>query len=394
MMTLSPEQAAAIAQGAYLMRESAIGDFAVNSRDKFLGCANIFQTVDTSRFQGRSGASRYRPLSGFGYIAEGIGEFEKHILCATRGTETLADWLTDGNVGMQSGPSGLQVHIGFNQTWKSYIDEVRTFLRGKHPAHIHCVGHSLGGALAMLNADYFTATKAADGVSVYTFGAPRVGGHSFVTNLTRQIGVDSGSKVSRVFRVSHVADPVPMIPTFPFLHAPHAAPSYVLGDGLLSFAAHKMAKSYQPRVAGLTWDTFPNDATQISDDKVEAWLTSASGAGAIKMYSANALHMIGLALKWLLKKAGLLVGAVISAGTVAFTLLDRISWMLEKCAQLNSELDFYTTQFILATMRFLGRTVNAAQQLTRAYLRWVFDLLFSAINGAASLALAVANRAE
>jgi len=385
MPTLTPKQAAAIAGGVYGLRERTLAQAA--ARHVELGCESLFQVQENSRFQGRSGALLYKPLSGFGYLAEGVGEFKGQILCATRGTDSIADWLTDGSVGMQQGPSGSQVHIGFHNTFKSYITEVRDFLRGKNPTHIHCVGHSLGGALAMLNADYFTANKVA-AVSVYTFGAPRVGSNTFSSELTRRLGADN------VFRVSHIADPVTMIPTFPFVHAPHALPSFVVGSGLFSFAAHKMVKSYVPAVEQLSWGSFPTDAMAVSDEKIQEWLTASNGAGAVKMYSAYALQMIGAALKWILKKIGMLLGTVITAATGAFTLLDRLAWMISKGVEISKEVAGYGISLIRAVMRFLGRVANTVQELTMAYLRWIFSLLFTTLANAATIALHVANRGE
>jgi len=380
---LTPKQAAAVASGVYLLRNMTVAEATSQRLD--LGCEGIFQIGGNSRFQGRSGAALYRPLSGFGYITEGVGEFKGHILCATRGTDTIADWLTDFCVGMHAGPSGSQVHIGFHETWKSYIDEVRKFLRDKNPTHIHCVGHSLGGALAMLNADYFASNKVAP-VTVYTFGAPRVGSSTFSSVLTQ--------RAANIFRVSHVADPVAMIPTAPFFHAPYASASRVVGSGLFSFAAHKMVKSYVPLVQGLSWGNFPTDATQVPDEKVKVWLASAASAGVVKMYSAHALHMIGASLQWLLKQVGYALGAGIATLTAGFTVLDRIAWMLHQGIKLTKELSGYGLALIGAVMRFLGRAANTAQELTIQYLRWVFSLLFTTISTAASLAVGFANRGD
>jgi len=386
MQTLTPKQASVLADGVYALKDQSVSQ-TIRRGDISLGTEGLFELQDSSRFQGQSGAPLFKRLSGFGYIAEGVGSYKGHMVCATRGTVSLADWLTDGSVGMQTGPSGYQVHIGFHQTWKSYMEEVRAFLRGKNPTHIHCVGHSLGGALAMLNADFFTANKVA-GVSVYTFGAPRVGSRNFSSDLTRRIGAD------RIFRVSHIADPVPMIPTFPFLHLPYSAPAFVIGTGLISFGAHSMTDSYAPRVADLSWGSFPTDAQPPSDEKIEEWLGAANGAGGVKMYSAYALYMIGAALKWLLKKIGVVLGGVITLGTAAFTLLDRIAWMISKGIEISKDIANYGVSLIRAVMRFLGRVANTVQELTMAYLRWIFGLLFSAMASAANMALSIANRGQ
>lgn len=391
---LTPRQAADIAFGVYNLKQNTVVQAAARLMD--LGLDEIFALRDNARFAGRSGVgvgtnavtrmpilnSLVTPLSGFGYVADGIndGPFKGHVLIATRGTASLADVFTDFHCGMQSGDSGYQVHIGFNNTWKSYKAELDSLMKGRNPVHVHCVGHSLGGALAMLNAEYLL--KGGYPVSVYTFGAPRVGSENFARNLTQKM-----AGKGNIYRVSHIADPVPMIPTFPFVHAPYCMPSYVIGSGLINFAKHKMAKSYIPAVKELDWGSFPTDALQQTDQQVETWLASANGAGAVKMYSAHALQMIGQALRWLLKKAGLAIGIGVTAFTGAFTLLDRIAWMIEKAVELDKQLGDAAKSLMRAVMRFLGRTVDATQQLTRAYFRWVFGLLFSTLSAFASIAV-------
>ena len=385
MPTLTPKQASVIADGVYALQDQSVSEVTKRG-DVSLGTEGLFNVTDGSRFEGSSGALLYRKLSGFGYIAEGVGNFQGHVLCATRGTAMLADWLTDGSVGMESGPTGSQVHIGFNTTWNSYSDALRAYLRNKNPTHIHCVGHSLGGALAMLNADYFTNLKIP--ASVYTFGAPRVGGSTFSDALSKRI-IERGGKIHRV---SHVADPVPMIPTFPFYHAPYAAKSFWIGTGLFSFGAHSMTNSYVPGVATYGWGSLPQDPQQLSDEKIQAWLDKANTAGGVKMYSAHALYMIGAALKWLLRKIGNALGGIITAGTAYFTLIDRVAWMISKGVEITAEVSMYALSLVGAVLRWLGRVATAAYDMTMAYLRWVFGMLFQTMATAANMALYTAKR--
>ncbi len=132
-----------------------------------------------------------------------------------RGTASLADGVTDGNCGMQFGPGGQIVHAGFNETFKSVKDQLDACLndsRNQGINHIHCVGHSLGEALATLVADY--ARSRGMSVSLYTFGSPRVGLFPFSNGITDVIGAES------IFGVHHTNDPVSMVPLFPFVHAP------------------------------------------------------------------------------------------------------------------------------------------------------------------------------
>ena len=337
-----------------------------------------------SRFTGTSGALMFKPLTGFGYVAVGVGPFAGDMLIATRGTDTLADWVTDANIGVQFGPGGNFVHAGFNETWKSFAPAIREFLRGRNPTRIHCVGHSLGGALAMLNADFITANRIAE-VQLYTFGAPRAGADGFARQLTELVGSQN------IYRVSNPVDPVPMIPIFPFFHLPFGEQGLQIGATSkmpISFAGHKMTASYVPGVAGKGWEHLRVKAPD--DREIKGWLeTAAQGSGGFVMGSAKLIDMIGRALTRMLKAAGTVVmgtlGLALAGGV---TILDQIAWLLSQAAKASVELGRGLTTLVGMIFRFLGRTVVQGTQITVAFLRWVLDLLFTSLRTAAHRALA------
>ena len=295
----------------------------------------------------------------------------------------MVDWLTDGNIGIQRGPGGMPVHAGFNETWKSYAPVVRAFLRGRNPTRIHCVGHSLGGALAMLNADFITAERIAE-VRLYTFGAPRTGDGLFANQLTRRVGKDN------IYRVSNPVDPVPMIPLFPFWHLPFGEEGLQIGrtsNMPISFAGHKMAASYVPGVAGKSWTNLR--VAGPSEQAVKGWLEQAAdGQGGFVMGSARLLDMIGRALAWMLKAAGTVVKGTLGVGLAgAFTVLDQIAWLLTKAAQLSAEVGRGLTTLIGMIFSFLGRKAVEGVQVTTAFLRWLLATLFATLRAAAHRAL-------
>ncbi|MGH7471554.1 MAG: lipase family protein, partial [Longimicrobiales bacterium] len=341
---------------------------------------------DGSRFEGQSGGLFWKRLSGFGYIAAGEGVRQGEVLVATRGTAIGLDWLTNLNIGFAVGPSGQPVHAGFYTTWRTFSDELRAYLRGRNPSHFHCVGHSLGGALANLNADYFSGAGAG-GVSLYTFGAPRAGFVTFSRSLSNRLGADN------IFRVSNLADPVPMIPLFPFTHAPFTEPGITLrtdGAGLISIAAHNMAGSYIPGVGDTSWRALKSAGSAPGwDVNLISWLESTpAGDSSFVMGSAKLLVMIGRALQWLLGRVkDVLLGAIGTALAVGATCLDQIAWLLSRGAQVSVEIAGYVRGLIAAIFRFLGRVLRATENLTTAFLRWVLNLLFNTLSGAATRAL-------
>ena len=382
MSLLSPEQAAAIAAGVYTLRIDDLDTVRMFKRNS-LGTEGLFSMADASRFTGKSGVLMFKALSGFGFVAAGEGPFAGDVLLATRGTDTMADWMTDGNIGVSRGPGGMLVHAGFNNTWKSFAPQVQEFLKGRNPTRIHCVGHSLGGALAKLGADFITANRIAE-VKLYTFGAPRAGDALFAQQLTQRVGKDG------IFRVSNPVDPVPMIPIFPFWHLPFGEQGMQIAatsNMPISFAGHKMGVSYVPGVAGKTWDHLR--VAGADEREVKGWLErSAEGSGSFLMGSAKVLDMIGRALGYMLKAAGVVVKGTLGVGFAgAFTILDQVAWLLTKAAQLSAEMGRGLATLVTMIYRFLGRKVVEGVSITTSFLRWLLETLFTTLRTAAHRAL-------
>ncbi|MFT3734764.1 MAG: lipase family protein [Rhodocyclaceae bacterium] len=385
MSTLSPSEAAAIASGVYQLRESTVAE--LREIQAPLGCEGKFAVADNGRFTGKSGGGPFKKISGFGYVAAGEGAYAGDILIATRGTAQTVNWLSNLNIGMQFGPSSHLVHAGFHEVWKSFKQEIFDFLRNRNPSRIHCVGHSLGGALAMLNADALSAQGVAP-VSLYTFGAPRTGDVFFSRSMTKRLGADN------IHRVSATSDPVPMIPLFPFCHMPFDGPGNIIkSSGLISVAAHNMKRSYIPGVQDHTWKTLADASRPDEEQNVKSWLEQAAeGKGSILMGSATALTMIGKALRWLLARLrDLLVGAIGVTLTVSATILDQLAWLLAQGAAASKEVAGHVKGFVKAIFRFLGRAMQAVTDVTVAFIRWVLDLLFSSVRTMAERAVAFLN---
>lgn len=381
MSTLTPAQAARIAMGAYNLRERTVAQ--VKDRGVVTGCEGMFDLQDDSDIPGRSGGLiACKKLSGFGYIATGTGPYQDQVLIATRGTRTGYDWLSNINVGLQIGPSGHLVHAGFNEVWKSFSADIARFLRGRHPSVIHCVGHSLGGALATLNADYLSNLRVAE-VKLYTFGSPRTGDMFFARSLSQRI------TEKNIYRVHHRSDVVPKVPLFPFHHVPAREPGYRITagySGLISKDAHGMEESYMPGVGDLNWQALGKQVT-ADEIGVQAWLDQVGSGSGILMGSAAVLQMIGKALTWVLGKVAFVAfGGVI---TTAATVLDQLAWMLAVGARASVELSSHIETIIRAIFRFLGRGFTAGVSLTTAFIRWVLNLLYTSLSTVAEGALAL-----
>lgn len=369
-MDLSPGQAAAIAKHVYAVRQESDIQTALEM-GAGLGLGDTFRVDGGSRFEGASGGLLFRQRSGFGYVARGVGARQGEALVAIRGTVTARDWWTDANIGLQIGPGGWPVHAGFHDTFRSFVGELQAFFARGSFSRVHCVGHSLGGALATLTADHLSRNRIG-AVSLYTFGSPRVGALGFSRSLTRRLGPEG------VHRVFHDADPVSMIPIFPYAHVPAGEPGLRLSwsGGRVAVSAHFM-ESYIGSVGDAGWAAL--ERANASPDwarRAESWLASASSQNVIA-FSASTLWMITRALAWLVKKITLLaVGAALTAGV---TVLDQLAWLLHQGAAASREIADQLGSLIGVVFRYLGRAANAVGDLTVAFVRWVLGLLWSAL---------------
>ena len=169
---------------------------------------------------------------GFALIGKGkTKEFKDHLVISTRGTNTGRDWLTNINVGMVTGPGGQMVHAGFYKIFSSLRNSIKSYILVHRPKYIHCVGHSVGGAIATLIASWIKHELNIP-VAVYTFGAPRVGCESYAKQTKSFIPT---------YRVTHGTDIVPMIPLWPFMHVDDEYLLAATSGARMSIKSHSMS---------------------------------------------------------------------------------------------------------------------------------------------------------
>lgn len=191
-----------------------------------------------------------------GYIALSHEPYEKRILVVFRGTYSIANTIADlstthadylpfptnattdvcdqTNVPINAGKllpqltgvnrrsaqeqdlcKNCTVHSGFLTSWQNtrctIIPHVEKAL-AKYPDHrLVLVGHSLGGAVATIAGLDFLARGHSPQIT--TFGEPRIGNHELSQYIDRKfnLNVASPSNLS-LRRVTHIDDPVPLLP--------------------------------------------------------------------------------------------------------------------------------------------------------------------------------------
>ncbi len=329
--------------------------------------------------------------TGFGYVTSFNKGGAKHVVVATRGTRPeigSPDLLTDFYATPTGVAVGHRIHRGFAKTFQSLKGNLDQSVAIKNADVVHCVGHSLGGAIANINAMYIKAQSQNKDVRLYTFGAPRVGLHfGFATSLESMLGKD------KIYRVSHTDDPITWIPTFPYLH--------VLGStgddnnillrspaGPGSMTNHSMdiyAKEMEP----LSWSAaralkhLSNFEDRLMKD---LWMSQSEGVlGGIAKGSA----LIGGGVVWILMKVlrgilKLLAGSII---LLVATPMDLICRMLAEGVNLAGKLGSLIWRWVKSAANAIGHAVNSAKDVTTTFLRYLLDRLMSVVRVAAERAL-------
>lgn len=327
---------------------------------------------------------------------KGEGHYSRDLFLIFRGTiaerNNGADWVTNSRMGTDTTTLGVPLHLGFCHVF----DSVRkNGLKGFVSSHlesvetVHCIGHSLGGAIASLTAFWVAKTFSNKDVKLYTFGAPKVG-HLFFS-LALKGAIPEGN----IHRVYDVNDPTPMVPVFPYIHY---TKGYSIGQiGNVDAYYHNMEENYIPKVSGSSWKGLAANSQQANmvwtDRFIESWLRSntplnPSGSSTWWYLDAALSYVIKLAAKVLASAVQL---TVIGASSIA----DRIAWTLSEAAKVGKEvfysgLSLHTWIFRLVCrmLQMLGmKAVSTLEELTDSFLRFVLARIMDTVNRECTKAL-------
>ncbi|KAL6716514.1 hypothetical protein ACLMJK_006081 [Lecanora helva] len=122
------------------------------------------------------------------------------------------------------------VHSGFMTSWQNTRSEILPHLKEavkKYPGYqVTLVGHSLGGAVATLASLDFEARGW--NPQVTTFGEPRVGNEGLMRYIDQSFSNGRPTNITDRFRrVTHVDDPVPLLPLTEWGYEMHAGEVYI-----------------------------------------------------------------------------------------------------------------------------------------------------------------------
>jgi pimeloyl-ACP methyl ester carboxylesterase len=123
--------------------------------------------------------------------------------------------------------------MGFMASWRNARAVVLPALqaaRRQYPGYrVHLVGHSLGGAVAALAALELRLGLGWRDVRVTTFGEPRVGNAALAGYVDGAFGLgEVGDGEGLAYRrVTHVGDPVPVLPRTVWGYRSHGGEVYI-----------------------------------------------------------------------------------------------------------------------------------------------------------------------
>jgi len=130
---------------------------------------------------------------------------DKVVLISARGSQEFADFLRDADARQVPHVDGQgQVHRGFQDAFlvaRTFVERYMDAFYTGNQTILIC-GHSLGGAIALLLAEWLQRLPNKPDVQLYTYGAPRTGDEAFI----------EAAKSLPHHRLVNHNDPIPSVP--------------------------------------------------------------------------------------------------------------------------------------------------------------------------------------
>ena len=400
---LTPAEASNIALNAYFALKDWINDKptkGVESRanvlNRVLGPGNAGTVTQNSSvgkmlpgatlgqiFQGNTG---WNTTSGFGYVLNFENAKRRHAIVAVRGTRPeigLADIGTDFRCAHTGFGDYGRVHLGFKNAFDSILAQLRLQESAVLDAEVvHCVGHSLGGAIATLVAGHYRSLGKE--VKLYTFGSPRVGYRGAHETFEQRIGQQN------IFRVAHDSDPITMIGTWPYVHVNPSwrdAQNFTLDSpvGHISMKNHDMNNYVKSLATEEDWSGVRAmaDRCDHTTSRMARMLLADGGGSWIIAFSAPSLALLLTCFRVVLKGAAFFLYDVITGiDLLACVLLEGIKFAGQVAGQIMQLLRF--------AAKWAKITVANDAAFTETVIRAILSAMQSKVVAAGNEALALA----
>ncbi|WP_294537040.1 lipase family protein [uncultured Rhodoblastus sp.] len=184
-------------------------------------CAAAYNKVEAQKFASSAGLANFNAFDASNVQGFWCAD-DKATVLAFRGTSNIGQWIRDVRV-LPAAVAWGWAHLGFVQG----IEEIEARLQlfdalAKTRPYVWIVGHSLGGALAVIAA----ARAKSRGIytpELYTFGQPAVSFAGFADRFDRELP-------KRLWRLINQVDIVPRVPPF-YQHC--GGPKHIVRPGVL-----------------------------------------------------------------------------------------------------------------------------------------------------------------
>lgn len=374
MITLQPKAAAWLAEVPYAAEKIKPGRTYVPQEKAISAHFDFSQTGGV--IHGTSGSvisKLFNRTTGFAIVGKGKGRFSNDVALGIRGTNMSSgrDWFSNANASLAIADNQSAVHSGFQKVFKSMQPtlekQLAPLLNTNSNGIVHCAGHSLGGALASLAAIWIKQ-RFGNHVALYTFGAPRVGLNDFA--------MKSSGSIDKIYRCIHGDDPVPMVPVWPFYHAPINGSSVLLTSATgINISSHSMLKNpgYTNTAHG-QWDDLQRRGDVVK--AVRLWYDRRFECS----FSTHWQERLSHALITLLKDAGMLTAISVQMSISGImTFYDVLALTVEKIANISSQFAEQVKGLLGHMLVFAGKVTTAVTELTVRFIRWVFRITLEAM---------------
>lgn len=374
MKTITPKTAVWLARAPYEAQDIKAGRSYTGGKKFITEHFDFSQTGGV--VHGTSGSlisTLFNRTTGFAIIGKGKGHFSGDVALGIRGTNMKSgrDWFSNANASLATADNNSAVHSGFQKVFKSMQPalekQLAPLLNTNSNGVVHCAGHSLGGALASLAAIWIKQ-RFGNRVALYTYGAPRVGLNDFA--------LKSSGSIDKIYRCLHGDDPVPMVPVWPFYHAPLNGSSVLLTAATgINISSHSMMENpgYVTTSRG-QWDDLQRRGDVVK--AVRLWYDRRFECS----FSTHWQERLSHALITLLKDAGMLAAVSVQM-TISgiMTFYDVLAMTVEKIANISSQFAEQVKGLLGHMLVFAGKVTTAVTELTVRFIRWVFKVTLEAM---------------
>lgn len=374
MNTLTPRIAVWLAREPYEALKIAPGRRFTPKSDALTDYFDFSQTGGVIHAtSGSVFSTLFNRTTGFAIVGKGKGRFSSDVALGIRGTNMKSgrDWFSNANASLATADNNSAVHSGFQKVFKSMQPalekQLAPLLNTNSNGVVHCAGHSLGGALASLAAIWIKQ-RFGNRVALYTFGAPRVGLNDFA--------LKSSGSIDKIYRCLHGDDPVPMVPVWPFYHAPLNGSSVLLTSATgINISSHSMMENpgYVTTSRGQWQDL------QRKGDLVKAVRLFYERRFECS-FSTHWQERLTHALITLLKDAGYLTAVSVQMGVSGImTFYDYLAATIEKVALMSPQFETQVMGLLGHMLIFAGKVAVTITELSVRFIRWVFKVTLEAM---------------